>query len=194
MIPFWRSPLLLLLIKGMLLGWRFSGSMTEQGDPVSPLPETSSLPDVTRPEVSVFSPWYPVHEEMGAAHSGQSLPMAGHCVGIRVSVSGCPCTMVLGRFHLPTVTSILKPTRCISAVSTSKLRAPGKAGLTLPYSCNFLPAHYRSWYPTHIHTQWPFYSQWINWSPLPNKMLRPQTLPLNTFSKWFKLTRTHIIT
>ena len=152
-----KVPLLLLLIKGGSTRMTVLRVYdTGQGNPVSPLPETgSSAQTVTRPEGLSLLPLVPsAHEEMGAAHSGQSLPMAGHCVSIRsLPFSGCPRPVVLGRFHLPTVTSILKPTKMYICCLHQQTQSSRKAGLRFPYSCNFLPCPCRSWYPTHIHTQ-----------------------------------------
>lgn len=190
MIPFWRSRCYSYLEREGLRGWQFSGPMTQDGR----IPFLHSLRQVLLPRQWPGQSLLPLvpraHEEMGATHSGQSLPMTGHCVSIQsLPFSGCPRSVVLGRFHLPIVTSMLKPTKMYTCCFHQQTQSSRKAGQCLPYSCNFLPCPYRAWYPTHIHTQWPFYCQWINWSPLPNKMLRPKTLPLNTFSKRFKLMR-----
>ena len=125
-------------------------------NPVSPLPETgSSAQTVTRPEgLSLLPLVLSAHEEMGATHSGQSLPMTGHCVSIwSLPFSGCLHSVVLGRFHLPIVTSMLKPTKMYTCCFHQQTRSSRKAGQCFPYSCNFIPCPYRGWYPIHIHTQ-----------------------------------------
>ena len=130
MIPFWKACCYSYLEKEGLRGWQFSGSMTRDGR----TPFLHSLRRVLLPRewpsqrVSGLLPLLPrAHEEMGATHSGQSLPMTGHCVSIWcLPFSGCPHSVGLGRFHLLIVTSISKPTKMYIAVSTSKLRALGR--------------------------------------------------------------------
>lgn len=156
MIPFWKSRCYSYLEKEGLRGWQFSGSMTWVGRTLF----LHSLRRVLLPRewpsqrVSGLLPLVPsAHEEMGATHSGQPLPMTGHCVTIRsLPFSDCPHSVVLGRFHLPIVTSMSKPTKMYTCCLHQQTQSSGKAGLCFPYSCNFLPCLYRAWYSTHTHT------------------------------------------